>query len=518
VFAPPRSDAFQSILFDRFDEGVHGPPREAPAFFGDLHLDQIVASVTAGREEYELVEYFHRPLPDVEAICYRHAVLRDLEQEAVAEVVRAFARAMLRMRGALAWANKLHYGYQRKRWYLEAVSVYCSAVRSFGDELSGLDLRSAGFVALREYLQEYVESGDFRSLVTETRDLEEQLAGIGYALHIKGARIRVTRYDGAPDMSTEVEQTFMKFKHGAVNDYRIRFREPAEMNHVEAQILDLVARLHPQAFSALDQFWGRHRSYLDVTVSRFDREVQFYLAYLDYTAPLKSDGLGFSYPRVSAQSKRLHATEAFDLALASRLVGENATVVRNDFDLTDSERILVVTGPNQGGKTTFARMFGQMHYLASLGLPVPGAEARLFLPDRLFTHFEREENLQTLRGKFEDELIRIHEILDQATPSSMVIANETFGSTSLRDALAVGRQVMEQIIELDVICVFVTFVDEIASLGESTVSMMSTVVPDDPAERTYKVVRRAADGLAYAAAIADKYGLNYESLRGRIAR
>ena len=95
--------------------------------------------------------------------------------------------------------------------------------------------------------------------------------------------------------------------------------------------------------------------------------------------------------------------------------------------------------------------------------------------------------------------------------------NESFTSTTLRDAVVVGARVLEQIIERDMLCVCVTFVDELASLSETTVSMMSTVVPEDPASRTYKIVRKPADGLAYAVAIAEKHGLSYERLRRRLA-
>jgi len=70
-----------------------------------------------------------------------------------------------------------------------------------------------------------------------------------------------------------------------------------------------------------------HGAYLDETVTRFDREIQFYVAYLAYIAPIRQAGLRFCHPTVSATSKAVHARETFDLALAAKLVSETGRVV-----------------------------------------------------------------------------------------------------------------------------------------------------------------------------------------------
>lgn len=507
---------FQSILFEQPASGAGLDGQQEPDFFSDLNLDQVLELMTASRKQYDLKPFFYAPLHDVAAVRYRHEVLRDLEQPAVLESVRKFAETMRQMREHLAQAEKLRYSLQKQAWFLDAVEIYCQAVCSLAEELGGLDLTSGGFQGLRDYLAGYAAAERFTSLAAQTRALKEALARVRYTVRTNGARVTVSNYEGEPDYSVQVEETFARFKQGAVKSYLVRLPNSADMNHVEAQILDRVAWLNPDVFGALAEYGGRHRDYLDATVGRFDREVQFYLAYLELIGPLKAAGLPFCYPRVSARATGIAAEETFDLALAAKLVPGGGTAVGNDFYLEGPERIFVVTGPNNGGKTTFARTFGQLHFLVGLGLPVPGKSARLFLPDRIYTHFEREENIETLRGKFEDELVRVHEILERATSQSVLVMNESFNSTTLNDALFVGTEVMRRILELGLLGVYVTFVNEVASLSEATVSMVSQIVPENPAQRTFKLVRQRADGLAYAAAIADKYGLSYQRLIERI--
>ncbi len=509
---------FQSILCPRPEQMMAPDPVGEPEFFGDLNLDQVVSAVTVGREEYDLTPLFYAPLRDVQAVRYRHEVVRDLQRRTVREPVEQFAEGMRRVRAHLALSGKLRHRLQQQRWFLDAVVTYCDAVTALAEQSPRADVVAPGLQGLRDYLAAYVESAPFQALKSATRRLGEQLSTVKYCVHIRGARVTVRRYDGEADYGTDVEKTFARFKQGAVKNYLVKLPDYAEMDHVQTQVLDRVAMLYPEIFRGLAEYCARYRDFRNATIERFDREVQFYLAYLAFMQRVSGTGLSFCLPEVSEHPGEILIDDGFDLALATRLVPRKTPVVCNSVHLHGKERIVVVTGPNNGGKTTFARMFGQVPYLAGLGLPVPAKRAALFLPDRVFSNFEREESLVTLHGKLDDELVRIRGVLDRATACSVVVMNESFASTTLSDARFIGTEILQRIIELGSVAVYVTFVDELAALGDAVVSMVGGVVPDDPRRRTFRITRQAADGLAYAAALAAKYGLTYASLKGRISR
>ncbi len=507
--------AFESILFKTFKTSQTNGKLKMPGFFHDLNIDQIVDSLVGFKGEYNLREFFYIIPTDVEEIKYRQEIMKDLENKDVFSVIDEFAMKMRKSRLYKSYSDKLTLNYQKERWFVDAVDVYVKAVKELLERLENVDLKSQGLIQFREYLESYVNSNKFMELFSQTQEVLSKLSRIKYTLLIKENKVKVQKYNGEKDYASEVLKTFERFKQGAVKDYTVEFDESMDMNGVEEKVLDLVAKLYKEEFSDLERFYGVNAFYIDKTISRFDREIQFYVTYLEYIKPLKKDGLNFCYPEFTT-SKEIYAKDTFDLALTFKLHREGLRVVNNDFYLNDPERIIVITGPNQGGKTTFARMFGQVHYLAKMGYPIPASEARLFLFDNIFTHFEKEEKIGNLRGKLEDDLIRIRNILDKASKDSIIIMNEIFSSTTLEDANFLAKKVMEEIMKKDSIALLVTFMYELSELNEKTVSMVSTVSETNPEMRTYKILRRPSNGLSYAVSLAKKYGLTYEQLKKRV--
>lgn len=513
---------FYSILFPKREQ--HGEPRQSnePDCFKDLNLDQIFAPILKAKKEFELEGFFYTSLHEPEAIIYRQDVMRELENDELRALFTRFSktvydlgRYMNTIRKALTSNDSWDNNYLARGHMLDYADRYCMTVSALSEGLSKLSLRSAGLRGFAEYLSVYCASESYTGLCNHIKRLRDELSTVEYCMLINNGTIRVRKYEGQADHSKQILATFEKFRQGDVKNYRHELPEEPSAAHVEAAVLRMVAELYKDIFSDLNGFCSRYFQFDDETVLRFSREIQFYLSWLDFIRPLKGAGLPFNYPKLCDTPEYLYDLDGFDLVLATTLLKKTVT---NDFKLNAPERIIVVTGPNQGGKTTYARAFGQIHYLAALGLCVPGREAALYLFDHIFTHFGREEDLSTLNGKLQDDLVRLHELLSKATSKSVIIVNEIFSSTTLSDALSLGGHMMDAFTALGAPTMVVTFLDELASHGADTVSMMSTVKEDNPAERTYKIIRKPPDGLAYAMYIAGKHGLTYEQLGRRLKK
>ncbi|SDD11311.1 MutS-related protein [Actinokineospora iranica] len=509
----------RSVLF-----GSSGPPAglddvPEPEHFRDLNLDQVAAALARDNADLPLTPYFRLPLRDAGLVRARQQVFRDLEDTEVLAVVERFTAAMRRMRRRLEMLAQVRHAPQRQRWFLDIVLTHVDTLDAFAAESHQVALASPALRGMRDDLGAHTASGPFGALRRAARDLRDRLDAVRYDMLLRDGRVTVAPRDPADDdFTARVLATFARFGARARRDYRKDLSADLGLDEIEAGVLDLVARLCPEVFGDLAAFAVDHADFVPADIARLDRELRFCLAYLSCLAPLRAAGLPTCYPEVSDTDKDLVAHDVFDLALAVDLVARGEPVVCNDVRLTGAERVLVVSGPNQGGKTTLSRAFGQLHHLAALGAPVPGSQVRVFLPDRVLTHYERAESLDTLSGKLEDELRRLRALIDLATPDSVLVLNEIFASTTSRDAQALSKAVLDTLVGLDVRCLWVSFVDELAQLNPAAVSMVSLLAGEGDLARGYRVVRAPADGRAYAHAVAERHGLTYAQLKARITR
>lgn len=512
---------FYSILFEA-EANFRGKINNGePAFFKDLDISEVVEAVLRGRRDYELENFFYTMLSAPEEVTYRQETMREFEDPEVRKVFEAFSKETGLIKREAENARRLmtetgrrsNTNLSRGRLFA-AAEKYAVSVSRLLSGIHDMKLTSRGLVSFREYLEDYTASSGFTKLDTEVRELRASFDALEYCMLVKDDAIRVRKYEGQADHSEKLISLFDKFREGDVADYRQDLLDEQLADHVEDSLLDILSRYYPKEFSALNEFVRKQSYFYDETIIRFAREIQFFFAWLDYIAPMKKAGLSFCFPTPVKEKREQYAFGFFDLALAKKILEKTVT---NDFTLTVPEQILVITGPNQGGKTTFARAFGQIHYFMSLGLSVPGTKGKLYLPDTILTHFEREEDLTAMSGKLKDDLMRLKKLVKKAEKSDpIIIVNEIFASTTLKDAVTLGNFMMDHFVRLKAPSLVVTFIDELASHGPETVSMMSTVSSEVTEERNFRILRKPADGLAYALKLASDHALTYEQLKRRL--
>ena len=427
-------------------------PHDREALTQDLELDTLISTMAAG--DQLVAEVVTRALllslcaPD--AIVYRQEILRDcLKQSAEVRDIYTLAGEALKAEKTV-WVG-LTRGQPRSALSgavqrMELFVGYLRRLREIADE-SGEAFASPGFARFFAMLRKELDESYFELVESQLRTLTFR-GGM-----LISARLASGNKGTAYTLRWPREQSLL----GRVFDrsgYSFTIPERDEngfraLSELEDKGVNLVANALAQAVDHVHSFFVMLRT-----------ELGFYVGCLNLSERLGELGEPTTLPLATAPGRLvLSAQGLYDVCLslttAERVVGNDVNA--------DGKSLIMITGANQGGKSTFLRSLGLAQLMTQCGMFVAADSLRVSVCDAIFTHYKREED-QTMRGgKLDEELARMSDIADRITADSMLLCNESFASTNEREGSEIARQVVTAMLEVGVRVLFVTHMFDLAS-------------------------------------------------------
>lgn len=497
---------FVSIL-DLKESPLRG--RVRPDFYEDLNLNQIIEwirMVWGG----DVTSYYYYFPADAECQEYRRAILQDIKREGLYQELKTFNETVKLWREAQGKKEKVEMKLQKASWHIQEIGYYCDAFEQLYRVLEARNLQAQGLLALRAYLKEYIASEGFLALQEKVNYLRTEIAKIRFTLHYVNDRVIVRQ--------EECEGTYDAFLSQCFSEHNSCLRNPfgleLDLTALEIELLKIYEKNSPDLFKEMGRFYKKNQRYAEKKFVRFVSEIGFYLSFLCFEQMMEAKGHVFATP-TTIEDRELSAQGLYDLALACVNFGKDKAVISNDMEYREAERFFVVTGPNQGGKTTFARSLGQLIYFGKMGLDVPAVSANLHYFEDILTHFSVEESVETGRGKLKEELRRLAPMMAEECGNCFIIINELFTTAANYDACIMGKRVLEHFIGLGCRGIYVTHLKELSEAHPQVVSMRAML--DEQRIQSFKIVRSAADDAACAINQVNKYRLTYEQLKERLS-
>ncbi len=443
-----------------FDLQGGRPPHEA-ALTQDLELNTLLGAMAAG--DQFLLDVARQALltglNEPEAIVYRQRVLADcLDQAPVVREMYATSVAALQREPGI-------WGVLRPRdpegvlyWSVKTMERFMEALKRLRRiaEAHAAQFRSEGFtrffgMVVKELDDEYLNVVEqhlwrlaFRDGVLLSAALDHGNKGARYVLHPRDAsqswleRLKAWIAENLfPDRSPLVYQVADRDEAG--------FRALGELR---GRGIGLVASALAQSTDHIMDFFGMLR-----------QELGFYVGCLNLHDRLAAKGGPTCFPvPLPAGRAVLSARGLYDpclgLSVKQRVVGNDVSA--------DGKLLVMMTGPNQGGKSTFLRSVGVGQLMMQCGMFVPAESFRANVCDCLFTHFKREEDAGMKSGKLDEELGRMSSIVDAISPKSTLLLNESFASTNEREGSQIARQIVRALLERGIKVFYVTHLFDLA--------------------------------------------------------
>jgi MutS domain V len=428
----------------------------------DLELETLFRAMAAGDEFLFGVAKgaVLASLRDPDAILYRQQILADsMEQSGVVGEIYAIAvEAIEREKKVWGWmSNK--YPESTLHRCIEVLQIFVELLKKLRHSVDahGANFRSAGFTRLfamlsselnDEYIgviEEHLQRLKFRRGILMSAQLGKGNRGVNYIL----CRPTYTVQSWLDRFRSWLDELTSSGRTGYI--YEVHERDEAgfrALSELRSRGISHIAAALAQSTDHILSFFLMLRL-----------ELGFYIGCLNLRSVLVQKHEPFCLPEpMPASQTSLAATGLYDVCLSlsmqDRIVGNDVTA--------DSKALVIITGANRGGKSTFLRSIGVAQLMMQCGMFVPAESFHANLCDGVFTHFKREEDASMRSGKLDEELSRMSGIIDRITPHSMILFNESFASTNEREGSEIARQIVRALLEMHIKVVYVTHMFDLA--------------------------------------------------------
>ncbi|TNJ64259.1 hypothetical protein FE784_20935 [Paenibacillus hemerocallicola] len=520
----------------------------------DLGLERIFQELSFNHKYYPDIKRLLLGLcDDPDVIRYRLDILDD---------VMHIAELSVDLERVLPDIHKLDIHYRSKvitgaeplrkiAWQMEALEVYVQNVATLKTMSSKFKqtVKSEGLRRLFASIESIAEEDGYRALAAALPDYRLKLQGISSVTigvnldhELKPAEAIILSLDSKPFKNRKSSLLSSLFGMKSVEEpYEgiSPFQNIKKLNH-SALDTALLKSLEEVFNDALLPIGNAMKRFIEVNIpaiTELEMEIGYYVGAAKFCKLLESAGLTMCKPELAPVEERIcRIHNMIDVNLALGLTRQHPgielhrTIVANDVEFGSDGRVFILTGPNQGGKTTYTRAIGVAQILCQAGLFVPGSRAVLSPVDGLYTHFSEEEKPNIDNGRLGEESRRLHGIFMNATRHSLILLNESLSSTSSRDSLYVARDIVKAMKVLGCRAVYATHLLELAAGVDQinaelpgddlVISMVAGVErerdeesrPGQKARRTYKIKPGPPNEMSFAKDIARLYGISFDQI------
>lgn len=443
-----------------------------------------------------LREVLSRPPCDLETIEFRQEILRELEaNEGLLEATRQlYSKLYYLLSMFMAWPERARLDPTVFR--LEILETARAAVDFMASEFS---TASSGLARLRECGVEIQGSKEYK-LLTDLLDYENHLAKLSFRIRVGAdGKIRDLTLD---DLAENVKNPFYRAPWRRLIDRLDLMRRGYEFSRKE-----VVNRVVGRAFLHIRSWL---RPLLQVMC-----QLSFYLSALSFKEQAEAMGLQVCLAEVD-ESHTLGLDNLFNPLLFSQGIPVPCNVAADSRDA-----IMVITGPNSGGKTRLLQAVGLAQLLGQSGMYAPARVAQIPLLDGLFASITERATVDQTEGRLGTELIRIRELFEAASPRSMLILDELCSGTNPSEAEEIVLMVLQLLERLNPVALITThFLDFGRRLAvEEPISHLRFLQVDlnDEQRSTYQFVPGVAE-TSLAANTARRLGVTFEELSALVDR